>query len=128
MSKKPSSSPQPNKHYKGGDNKSGEKTVDLSAPRQQHSQGKYAGSAPMSDNAEKPIPRTQERGIGSSFAMAVDHLMNNAKNVKEQGKEFTDPNVATIPANTLGREFGKSFQPASFDHTKKLSQYKGNKE
>ena len=122
MSKKPLKSPQSSKHYSGGDNKSGEKTVDLSRPTQQHGQGKYAGSAPMSDNAEKPIPRTQERGIGSSYAMAVDHLINNAKNVKEQGKEFTNPNVATIPANTLGEQFGKSFQPAGFNHKKKLNE------
>jgi hypothetical protein len=126
MSKKTKPSPQPSKHYNGGDNKSGEKSLDLSKPEQKHSQGKYAGSAQMSDNAEKPVPRTQERGIGSSFAMAVDHLMNNAKSVKEQGKEFTDPNVATIPAQSLGRQFGKSFQPESFDHTKKLNKY--NKE
>jgi hypothetical protein len=52
--------------------------------------------------------------------MAVDHLMNNAKSVKEQGKEFTNPNVATIPSETLGRQFGKSFQPAEFNHTQKL--------
>jgi len=125
MSRKSSSthvkpSPQSSKHYSGGENKSGEKSIDLQKPVQKHDQGKFAGSAPMSDNAEKPVPRTQERGIGSSYAMAVDHLMNNAKNVKEQGKEFTDPNVATIPAETLGRQFGKSFQPAEFNHSEKL--------
>jgi len=120
MSTKTKASPQPAKKYSGGDIKSGEKHVDLSSPVKKHKQGQFANSAQISDNAEKPVPRTQERGIGNSFAMAVDHLMNNAKNVKDQGKEFTNPDVATIPAESLGRQFGKSFQPEQFNHTEKL--------
>lgn len=108
------------KHYEGGHVSTGEKELDLQQAKKQHDQGKYADSAQISDNSEKSQPRTQERGVGSSFAMAVDHVMNNAKNVKEQGVEFTNPNVSTIPAETLGKEFGKSHQPESFNHKKKL--------
>jgi hypothetical protein len=106
--------------YHGGHVSAGEKSVELSKAKDQREQGKYASTESMSENAEKSVPRTQERGVGSSFAMAVDHVMNNAKNVKEQGVEFTNPNVSTIPAETLGKQFGKSHQPESFNHKKKL--------
>jgi hypothetical protein len=106
--------------YHGGHVSAGEKSVELAEAKKPRDQGKYGNSAQISDDAKKPEPRTQERGVGSSFAMAVDHVMNNAKNVKEQGVEFTNPNVSTIPADTLGKEFGKSHQPAAFNHKKKL--------
>jgi hypothetical protein len=118
MNKK--TSPWRNVHYDGGHIKKGEDVLKVDRATQPHSQGQYSDTASMSDNAEKPIPRTQERGIGSSFAMAVDHVMNNSKNVKEQGKEFANPTVETMKPSTLGKQFGKSFQPAEFDHTQKL--------
>lgn len=106
--------------YHGGHVSAGEKTLEVKKAEKQRGQGSYANSAQISDNAEKPVPRTQERGIGSSFAMAVDHIANNVKNVKEQGVEFTNPNVSTFPAEDLGKTFGKSHQPTSFNHKKKL--------
>jgi hypothetical protein len=106
--------------YHGGHVSAGEEKLHVAKAEKQRRQGQYASSEQISDNAEKPVPRTQERGIGNSFAMAVDHLMNNVKNVKEQGVEFTNPNVATIPSETLGRKFGKANQPESFNHKKKL--------
>lgn len=109
-------------HYKGGASKVGNKELSVFAPHKKHGQGQYANSASISDNAEKPIPRTQERGIGNSFAMAVDHIMNNSKSVKEQGAEFTNPNVETYPAQELGKQFGKCFQPEGFNHKKKLNE------
>lgn len=108
------------KRYQGGHVTTGEKVLSVSKAEKHRGQGSYANSAQISDNAEKPVPRTQERGIGNSFAMAVDHLMNNAKNVKEQGVEFTNPNVSTLPAQELGKQFGKANQPEGFNHKKKL--------
>lgn len=122
MSSKPKVTFQPPPHYHGGHSSAGEKVLTVEAPHKKHGQGEYANSASLSESAEKAVPRTQERGIGSSFAMAVDHILNNAKSVKDQGFEFTNPNVQTQEPQQLGKQFGKSFQPVGFDHKKKLNE------
>lgn len=85
-------------------------------------QGTHAKAGEKSDSPKKSVPRTEDRGMGSSYALAVENLKSNVKTIKAEGKDFTNPNVATIPASSLGEQFGKSHQPAGFNHKKKLSE------
>ena len=50
-------------------------------------QGEPAKTGEMSDDRKIPSSRTSDRGIGSSYAMAVANILEDAKTMKSDAKK-----------------------------------------
>lgn len=68
-------------------------------------QGQQASTRQLSNKREKHQPRTQDRGIGSSYAYAVGNVVEEAKNMKGSQTNFLGVEKVTLNpkefANTL---------------------------
>lgn len=62
----------------------------------QKSQGKPVSGASRSSRNEQPMPRTQERGLGTSYAMAVNSLIDQAKQMSGSKNGFLGVEKVTI--------------------------------
>lgn len=68
----------------------------------QKSQGKQVSGASASSVNQQPTPRTEQRGLGSSFVMAVNSLIDQAKQMSGSKNGFLGVEKLSLDAAEHG--------------------------